>query len=284
MIAKQSTRCEQSEMENFSGRWVGELNGPTNQGQMFVSLQHEGDRIYGRGNFSEPSMGTYEYHVQGVSQNDSVRLILTPVSQSSGRFVLGNVEVNGKLNDQRKLEGSWRSSIGKTGQFYICREEVEALKNEERDDDKRSVFIVHGQDDATKEKVARFVEKIGLNAIILHEQVSKSMTIIEKFEEYSKKSEFAVVLFTPDDVAYPLGKENEKQPRARQNVILEMGYFIGLLGRDRVCVLYKGDVELPSDILGVVYNKIDDNEAWKLSLAKELKTAGYPIDLNALIT
>ena len=146
------------------------------------------------------------------------------------------------------------------------------------------MFIVHGQDDATKEKVARFIEKIGLNAIILHEQVSKSMTIIEKFEEYSKKSKFAVVLFTPDDVAYPLGKEEAKQPRARQNVILEMGYFVGLLSRDRVCVLYKGDVELPSDILGVVYNRIEDSEAWKLTLAKELKTAGYSIDLNSLIT
>jgi predicted nucleotide-binding protein len=271
-------------MENFSGRWVGELNGLTNQGQMFLALQHEGDRIYGRGNFSEPSMGTYEYHVQGVYQNSSVRLILTPASQSNGGFFLGNVEANGKLNDQGKLEGKWRSSIGTAGQFNICREEAEAPPKDEQDESKKSVFIVHGQDDATKEKVARFIEKIGLNAIILHEQVSKSMTIIEKFEEYSKKSKFAVVLFTPDDVAYPLGKEEAKQPRARQNVILEMGYFVGLLSRDRVCVLYTGDVELPSDILGVVYNRIEDSEAWKLTLAKELKTAGYSIDLNSLIT
>jgi predicted nucleotide-binding protein len=270
-------------MGSFSGRWVGELSGPTNQGQMFVALQHEGDRIYGRGNFSEPSIGTYEYHVQGVSQDNSVKLILTPATQSNGGFVLGNVEVNGKLNSQGKLEGEWRSSIGTAGQFFICREQAEIPQKEEKNEGKKSVFIVHGQDDATKEKVARFVEKIGLNAIILHEQVSKSMTIIEKFEEYSKKTEFAVVLFTPDDVAYPLGRDNEKQPRARQNVILEMGYFVGLLGRERVCVLYKGDVELPSDILGVVYNKIDDSEAWKLSLAKELRTAGYPVDLNALI-
>jgi len=146
-----------------------------------------------------------------------------------------------------------------------------------------SVFLVHGHDDATKEKVARFLEKIGLDVIILHEKVSQGMTIIEKFEEYAAQAGFAIVLFTPDDIGFPLGAEEQKQPRARQNVVLEMGYFIGRLSRGRVCVLYKGGVELPSDILGVVYHAIDEASGWKLSLAGELKVAGYSIDLNKIV-
>jgi predicted nucleotide-binding protein len=73
------------------------------------------------------------------------------------------------------------------------------------------------------------------------------------------------------------------QYRARQNVILEVGYFIGLLGREKVTVLYRGDVELPSDMLGIVYTNLDESGGWKLALAKELKQGGYEIDLNKLI-
>lgn len=270
-------------MENLSGSWAGELNG-TNQGKMVVRLSHEGDRIYGEGHFYEPTVGTYQYQIQGIVAGDKVNLILTPAHLTQG-FVLGNVEANGVLETLGKIRGIWQSSIGTRGHFEIARVESEKPIGDETAAEKRldSVFIVHGHDDATKEKVARFVEKLGFEAIILHEKVSNGMTVIEKFEKYSKEANFAIALFTPDDVAYPLGDENQKRPRARQNVILEMGYFVGALGRERVCVLYKGDVELPSDILGVVYTKIDEHEAWKIGLAKELKTAGYDVDLNRLM-
>jgi predicted nucleotide-binding protein len=270
-------------MENLTGSWSGELNG-TNQGNMFIRLQHEGDRIYGEGAFNEPQLGTYQYSVHGIVTGEAIKLMLTPSGKDHAGIALGNVEANAKLDSDGRIVGSWQSSVGTKGNFYIGRVEKEqATSAKHEDEGHKPVFIVHGQDDATKEKVARFVERLDLEATILHEQVSKGMTIIEKFEEYSKRAGFAVVLFTPDDVAYPLGKEEERQSRARQNVVLEMGYFIGLLGRDRVCVLYKGDLELPTDILGVVYTKIDDGEAWKLSLAKELKTANYNIDLNKLM-
>ena len=269
-------------MENLSGSWIGELSG-TNQGQMLIRLSHEGDRVYGEGHFKESSIGPYQYQIQGIVAGESIKLMLTPGQRSPG-VNIGNVEAACTLDGDGKIKGTWRSSVGTHGRFFLVRSEQDkAIKEPSTERKTDSVFIVHGHDDATKEKVARFVERFGIKAIILHEQVSKGMTIIEKFEEYSRNVGFAIALFTPDDVAYPLGDEKRRQPRARQNVILEMGYFVGALGRDKVCVLYKGDVELPSDILGVVYTRIDDSEAWKISLAKELKMAGYSVDLNRLL-
>lgn len=162
------------------------------------------------------------------------------------------------------------------------KKESSASKNSVETDNKK-IFIVHGHDEATKEKVARFIEKISLKAIILHEQVNKGNTIIEKFENHAQQVGFAVVLLTPDDMGYQKDKENLKQQRARQNVILELGYFTGLLGRDKVCVLTKGNIEVPSDYLGVVYTPLDDAGAWQLTLAKEIKESGINIDFNAVL-
>jgi predicted nucleotide-binding protein len=138
----------------------------------------------------------------------------------------------------------------------------------------RNIFIVHGHA-GIEQAVARFITQIGLEPIILHEQPNQGRTIIEKFESYSDVR-FAVILLTPDDVGGP--RDGEQNPRARQNVILELGYFIGKLGRERVCALLQGSVELPSDILGVVWEPLDQHGAWKLKLASELKAAKYDID------
>lgn len=142
------------------------------------------------------------------------------------------------------------------------------------------IFVVHGHDKAAMESVARFLERLELQAVVLHEKPNEGRTLIEKFEAHSEVG-FAVVLLTPDDVGGPVG--GNSQSRARQNVILELGYFCGKLGRQRVCALKKGDVEVPSDFIGVVYETIDDAGAWKLKLARELKQAGYPIDMNKAI-
>ena len=141
----------------------------------------------------------------------------------------------------------------------------------------KKVFLVHGHDDSARESTARFLEKMGLEAIILHEQPNAGRTIIEKVERYAEVA-FAVVLLTPDDVGGTAN--NSLNPRARQNVILELGYFIGKLGRANVAALVKGDVEKLSDYDGVVYIALDAAGAWKLQLARELKTAGLSIDLN----
>jgi predicted nucleotide-binding protein len=146
----------------------------------------------------------------------------------------------------------------------------------------QDIFIVHGHDEAAKESVSRFIEKLGFRTTILHEQPNAGRTIIEKFEEHSNVA-FAVILLTPDDIGAAYDRAAEGKPRARQNVILELGYFIAKLGRQRVCALYKEEVELPSDIYGLLYIPLDAAGAWRLSLAREMKHAGFPLDMNKAI-
>lgn len=129
--------------------------------------------------------------------------------------------------------------------------------------------------------MARFVEKLGLEAIILHEQPNSGKTIIEKIESYTDVG-FSIVLYTPCDLGRLAG-ESEYKPRARQNVVFEHGYLIGKLGRHRVCALVADGVEVPNDISGVVYVPLDANDAWHFQIAKEMRTAGYNIDMNSLL-
>lgn len=145
----------------------------------------------------------------------------------------------------------------------------------------RTVFVVHGHDEVALQQVARTIERIGLDAVVLHEQMNRGMTIIEKFEHFARNAGFAVVLMTPDDLG---GKTNNSLARrARQNVVLELGFFTGLLGRQRVFVLTKDFIEIPSDYLGVVYTSMDNAGGWKLALARELKRAGMKIDESKLL-
>lgn len=142
----------------------------------------------------------------------------------------------------------------------------------------KKIFIVHGHDGEARETVARFLGNIGFEPIILHEQANRGRTVIEKVEANADVS-FAVVLLTPDDLGRGV-KDTDLEPRARQNVLLELGYFIGKLGRDKVCALKRGTVEIPSDFAGVVWEAMDDNGGWKQRLARELQAAGHTIDWN----
>jgi predicted nucleotide-binding protein len=147
--------------------------------------------------------------------------------------------------------------------------------------DSRKVFLVHGHDGEPKQAVARFLEGLDFQVVILREQANQGLTIIEKFEENADVG-MAVVLLTPDDLGRAKS-EADLRPRARQNVVLELGYFIGRLGRSRVCALKQGDVEVPSDISGVVYVPYDANGAWQVALGQELERAGYDIDWNTVM-
>jgi len=142
------------------------------------------------------------------------------------------------------------------------------------------VFLVHGHDELALQETARFLEKLKQEVIVLREQPNRGRTIIEKFEDYADVG-FAVVLLTGDDrggtIATPFVGQ---KPRARQNVVFEMGYFIGRLGRNRVCILFRPGVEIPSDYSGVLYQELDDKGAWRLELARELKAAGLNVDMN----
>ena len=141
----------------------------------------------------------------------------------------------------------------------------------------RKVFVVHGHDEATLQAVARFLEKLKLEAIVLREQPDQGRMIIEKFEDYASEVGFAVVLLTPDDLAGAAATPSQTS-RARQNVIFELGYFVGKLGRGRACLLRKGEVEIPSDLYGVIYSEMDAGEGWKLKLAREFAAAKLDFD------
>jgi predicted nucleotide-binding protein len=139
------------------------------------------------------------------------------------------------------------------------------------------IFLVHGRDDAAKETVARFLERLNLRVVILHEQPNEGRTLVEKFEAHSNV-DFAVVILTPDDSGHAASEPENKMPRARQNVVFELGYFYGLLRRSRVCALHTSGIELPSDLHGVAYVPFEKD--WKLLLAREIKAADIPVDLN----
>jgi predicted nucleotide-binding protein len=144
------------------------------------------------------------------------------------------------------------------------------------------VFIVHGHDEEVKSKVARFIEKLGFEPIILHEQASLGSTIIEKIEEYSNVG-FGIVLYTPCDVGGKKADSPELKSRARQNVVFEHGYLIGKIGRSNVCALVRGDIETPTDISGIVYISMDSANAWHIEIARELRSSGYNVDMNKVL-
>jgi len=144
----------------------------------------------------------------------------------------------------------------------------------------KKIFIVHGHDESVVESIARFLERLKLEPIILHEQASSGKTVIEKIEEYAKDACFGVVLYTPcDQGKLASAPDTDMKNRARQNVVFEHGYLNGKLGRSKVAALVKGKIELPNDISGVVYIEIDGNK-WKLELANEIKQSGVDIDMN----
>lgn len=152
----------------------------------------------------------------------------------------------------------------------------------------KRVFIVHGRDEELRLATENWIKDIGLQAIILSEQTNQGRTILEKFEENSDVS-FAIILLTHDDIGFLAEDKQDSskwQPRARQNVIFEFGFFLGKLGRDKVCVLYKPDpidkqaLEMPSDAFGFTHIEADAGGGWKTSLGRELKKARLPIDLN----
>jgi predicted nucleotide-binding protein with TIR-like domain len=135
----------------------------------------------------------------------------------------------------------------------------------------RKVFVVHGHDELMREQVARYLEQLDFEAIVLHEQTNRGKTLVEKLEANGDVG-FAIILLSGDDHGSKPG--DALRPRARQNVVLEWGYFWGRLGREHVIVPRKGDVDLPSDMSGLVWELFDDRGAWKSKISGELEAAG----------
>jgi predicted nucleotide-binding protein len=121
-----------------------------------------------------------------------------------------------------------------------------------------SVFIVHGHDHAALYRLKDWLRDVGADPIVLIDRPSQGMTIIEKFEKHGGKADFAIALLTPDDKQAADLPPGERY-RSRQNVIFEIGWFMARLGRRKVILLHKGEVELPSDVLGVIYYSFRDS-------------------------
>ena len=149
----------------------------------------------------------------------------------------------------------------------------------------RKVFVVYGHDNNARTQLEAMLRRWDLEPLILDQLISSGQTIIEKLEEYTQQVNFGIVLATPDDVGYPRNDESKKQYRVRQNVILELGMLLARIGREKVAILLSqaDDMEKPSDIDGLIYIPFKENvEETKLSLAKEMKSNGYVLDIAKL--
>lgn len=157
--------------------------------------------------------------------------------------------------------------------------------SKENQGNKSKIFIVHGHDHNLKVELEIFISRLGLTPIVLHREVDSGLTIIEKFEKNSDV-EYVFILMTPDEISFTVDQKElpeEKRKieyRARPNVVFEFGYFVGKLGRNKVCVLHKGNVNLPSDINGFIYKKVDKSiEEIGFALIKEMKSVGIQIKI-----
>ncbi|WHY03394.1 nucleotide-binding protein [Neobacillus sp. DY30] len=181
-------------------------------------------------------------------------------------------------NQHNAIMGALKAGIGLVS--FVPQEEAE-----DKFKGNNKVFIVHGHDERLKDQTSIFLSELGLEPIVLHRQADEGLTIIEKFEKYSDVG-FAFILLTPDDIGYPVKEEEKseadrlKEHRARQNVIFEFGYFIGKLGRRRVCCLYKEGVTLPNDVSGYLYKKVNNNiEEVAYTIVKDLKAVGVEVSI-----
>jgi len=144
------------------------------------------------------------------------------------------------------------------------------------------VFIVHGHDELALAKVVRFISDLGFKPIVLHEQSNAGDTIIEKLERHATTN-YAIVMYTDCDRGSSKKYPELMRDRARQNVVFEHGYLVSKIGRGNVCALVKGDVEVPSDLSGLVYVNLDDLGAWRVQVARELRASGFAVDMNRVV-
>jgi predicted nucleotide-binding protein len=251
-----------SDLEAFEPTTVKKRWAPETKA-LEVSVEETLSRIFGH--------NTARYRrYQGAAELDrrgiSLRRDANPLPKIHQFLSEGKANALALLNEAvRSLE----EDLAETQSEPSSAASMETLKAVASDE----IFVVHGRDEAAKNEVARCIERAGLTAVILHEQPSAGKTIIEKFEKHGSAAGFAVVIATPDDIGGTT--ESDRQPRARQNVIGEMFWFAARLGRDRVCALIRGQVEMPSDFAGVGYTPMDDHGGWKRKLLQELDAAGY---------
>jgi predicted nucleotide-binding protein len=154
----------------------------------------------------------------------------------------------------------------------------------------KHVLLAHGRNERWKQAVAQLLERAGTHEItILNERASERASergaLADQFGEHMPGSRYAVVLLTADDIAAPrVDSEDEPyfSPRAHQAVVFEMGFLVAALSPGRVCVLYEEGVQLPCDLDGIAYVRLDLAGTWQPKLLLQLRKAGFDYDLNKL--
>jgi predicted nucleotide-binding protein len=169
-------------------------------------------------------------------------------------------------------------------QLELQNEPDDGLPSPQEQETRDPIFVVHGRDSARKYELMRLLDRaVEPPAIILHEEANGGTMILEKFERHAQAASFAIVLLTADDEGRLRGDDTRPlSPRARQNVIFELGVFMALLGRAHVAVLKDPSVEGPSDINGLVYIQLDAAGAWRHALLKELRSAGITVHFGRI--
>ncbi len=147
-------------------------------------------------------------------------------------------------------------------------------------DENKKIFIVHGRNIAMRDSVCALLGKLKLDYVILDSEHNSGATIIEKFLRNAQECGYAIVLFSADDVGKLDQPNTLLKKRTRQNVILELGYFLCAVGRNNIVVLHEliNDFEKPSDFDGIVYEPFDEHGAWKTKLIREMKKSNIYID------
>ncbi len=228
----------------------------------FVAWKYKLDRFlinhYGRDSYEYEKFQKQKFSLSSFDNPDALFIQKCREGLEVTKILLK--EYLNEFNQEEKsskLGSENRNSIAKT----------EAYNNK--------IFIVHGHDGELQQSVARVLEKQDIKPIILSEQVNNGNSIIEKIESYCDVSA-AVILFTKDDMGKLKSAESYTY-RARQNVVFEAGYFIAKLGRSRVIIIKEEELEIPSDLSGVVYTARNN---WQVEVLRELKSMGMDIDFN----
>ena len=238
--------------------------------------------------FVIPCLKGLPLFVNGYQITDVHRFIVKQSDENTEVIVKAvedqlSVEKKNQLREEAAREGRHTKDITKD----ILKEAKHSLGTDslglkkEMQTSSNKIFIVHGRDEHLRTQVENVLRALGLEPIILQEQANIGKTIIEKIEECTDVG-FGIVLYTPCDEGRLKSEDGELKPRARQNVVLEHGYLMAKLGRERVCCLVSKNVEFPSDIQGIGYIPANDIDQWKYKIAKELKAAGFDIDMNKL--
>jgi predicted nucleotide-binding protein len=303
---------------DISGTWTGEFIG-TDHGSLTLELKTVGGKISGVAHMYEPSLPRrLSYDVVG-EMKDGGPLQFTFTRSRGTDSPLGVIHTLCSFEADESLIGLWKAENGQEGTFVAKRlspfavSKPPALRSiasrakpvippapsgksikastpltlEKATQSTRKaqpVLLLHGPDKVTRQTVSRYLEDIGIAPLVLREATYSGASVpSEPLVDIAERAGFAVVLMTPDDIAHPTSKPAEKKRRPSQNVVFELGYLAATLGRNKILVLTKGELELPAYVLGMSNEPVDLGEGWKLRVARELKSVGFKIDVNGAL-